>query len=178
MMMAAVGVAVMGSWRESRRWVKIAAWTSGIVLIPLLLCLLLLMIDAGSLMESARDSWFALSPDHQQSIEDKLSCCGYEDVRESRSPQGCPYLQPCSKPLTGRLENLLKTARIAVSAAMLLYVPVVLVMLFLLLCAKEDGAESKGRAHIALTEQIRKEKNARKSVDHTGLSHYRKHDPK
>lgn len=64
------------------------------------------LIISSSVSESARQSWYSLSVEEQEIIENQYSCCGFNTPDEMT--EGCEFDQTCDTPVLAELTGKIR----------------------------------------------------------------------
>lgn len=107
--------AILGARKDIPKKLKIGM-ILGCINIGLLLVLMGVMMSMGSQAHGAvHDTFFALDGEARAGLEQKYSCCGFDDSSEAET-NDCKWKATCSGPLSNSIESSLKTGSMVAGA--------------------------------------------------------------
>ena len=110
-----------GAFKEIRRPLELGFFAAMINTLLLIIVVGFCIFTSGSIKDNARETWFMMPQDDRQKIEGKMSCCGFDDVADSTTPN-CKFHQPCVNAFTAHVTGWLKTGVTIGGVALIIHI--------------------------------------------------------
>lgn len=97
-----------GAFKELRNPLQIGFFVAMLNTLLLMIVVGFCMFSSGAVKDGARETWFMMPQEERQQIETKMSCCGFDDIADSTTPN-CKFHQPCQNSFTAHVTSWLKS---------------------------------------------------------------------
>lgn len=115
------GMSTYGAIRERRGMLQTAFFLSMLNALVIMTLLAICIFSSGNIKDASRDTWFGLPQDERTTIEQRLSCCGYDDPSDSAT-ENCRFKTPCANAFTSKVASWLKTGVTVTGIALIVHV--------------------------------------------------------
>lgn len=107
--------AMVGGCKVTKRMISMTAWMSCIQILLVLIAVIIMMTSVQK-EEKIRLEWKDLKEDARSKIENKLQCCGFDDIEDG--VPGCKFKQSCNTFIPPQYKKRAKTGTMVLAAAL------------------------------------------------------------